>query len=121
MPNTADRLIDSFVSKLESRGVRIEKADNSALVRKLEEGLPKRLPRSFASFLSRFSFAPFDAGGIEFFGWGPDSSKIFEILPPNKGTLSELLLPLGYIQIGQPDTGDFDAICFDTNMAKQNR
>jgi len=121
MPSAADRLIDSFVFKLESRGVRIEKADNTALVHKLEEGLPRRLPQSFGSFLSRFSFSAFDAGGITFPGWESSSSEIFKVLPPNKGELSELLLPAGYIQIGRPDTGSFDAICFDTNMPKQNR
>jgi hypothetical protein len=42
-------------------------------------------------------------------------------LPPNEGSLSELLLPAGYVQIGRPDTGNFDAICFDLNAAKQNR
>ena len=38
-----------------------------------------------------------------------------------KGSLSELLLPAGYFQIGRPDTGSFDAICFDLNDGKQNR
>lgn len=30
-------------------------------------------------------------------------------------------LPAGYVQIGRPDTGDFDAICFDLNEPAQNR
>ena len=121
MPSSTDRQIDSFVSKLESQGARIEKADNSALLQKLEEGLPKKLPQSFESFLLRYSFPTFDAGGITFFGWQSDSSELFHVLPPNEGTLSELLLPSGYVQIGRPDTGDFDAVCFDLNTPKQNR
>ncbi|HLQ52392.1 MAG TPA: hypothetical protein VK129_12895, partial [Terriglobales bacterium] len=27
----------------------------------------------------------------------------------------------GYVQIGRPDTGNFDAICFDLNKSAQNR
>jgi|SRR5579862_76573 len=121
MPNSTDRLVDSFASKLKSQGVHITRANNSALLEKLEARLPKRLPQSFESLLLRHCFPPFDAGGITFFGWESDSSELFHVLPPNEGTLSELLLPAGYIQIGRPDTGDFDAVCFDLNAAKQNR
>jgi hypothetical protein len=32
-----------------------------------------------------------------------------------------MLLPAGYIQIGRPDTGNFDAICFDANAKASNR
>jgi len=121
MPHSTDKLIDSFAAKLKSQGVHIEKANNIALLGKLEAGLPKKLPQSFESLLLRYSFPPFDAGGITFFSWQSDSSELFHVLPPNEGTLSELLLPKGYIQIGRPDTGDFDAVCFDLNLAKQNR
>jgi hypothetical protein len=121
MPSSSDKLIASFAAKLESQGVQIDRADNFALLEKLEAGLPKRLPQSFESLLLRFSFPPFDAGGITFFGWKSDASELFHVLPPNEGTLSELLLPAGYIQIGRPDTGDFDAVCFDLNSARQSR
>jgi len=121
MPRSTDELIDLFASRLQSRGVRIEKADNSALLEKLQAGLARKLPQSFASLLSRYSFRTFDAGGITFFGWESESSEIFHDIAPNEGTLSELLLPAGYVQIGRPDTGDYDAICFDSNAAKQNR
>ena len=121
MPHSTDRLIDTFAAKLESQGVHIERASNIALLEKLEVGLPKRLPQSFESLLLRYSFPSFDAGGITFFSWQSETSEIFHVLPPNEGTLSEVLLPSGYIQIGRPDTGDFDAVCFDLNPAKQNR
>ena len=117
-PRLAD---DSHAAKLESQGVHIERANNLALLEKLEAGLQMKLPQSFESLLLRYSFPSFDAGGITFFGWKSNSSEIFHVLPPNEGTLSELLLPSGYIQIGRPDTGDFDAVCFDLNRAKQNR
>jgi hypothetical protein len=83
--------------------------------------LPKRLPPSFETFLSRYSFPPFDASGISFFGWGPASKDFFEVASPHKDPLSELPGQAEYFQIGRPDTGSFDPICFDMNSKKQNR
>jgi hypothetical protein len=47
--------------------------------------------------------------------------KFFEVASAAKGSLSEVLFPSGYIQIGRPETGDFDAVCFDLNAQSQNR
>ena len=113
-----EQLVEAFASKFKV-AVRLE--DNSRRLRELESILTTRLPPSFESLLSRYSFAPFDASGISFFGWGPASAELFEVASPQKGSLSELLLPAGYFQIGRPDTGSFEAICFDLNTPKQNR
>lgn len=121
MPSPTDRLIDSFASKLELLGCPIKRADNAARLAKLEARLPKRLPQSFDSLLSRYSFPPFDACGISFFGWGSNSSELFEVAATAKGSLPEVLLPSRYVQIGRPDTGDFDAVCFDLKVHEQNR
>ena len=40
---------------------------------------------------------------------------------PDSLDVSELLIPAGYVQIGRPDTGDFDAICFDLNHQAQDQ
>lgn len=113
-----ERLADTFVSRF---NLAARSEDNSRLLRELELKLPKRLPPSFECLLSRYSFAPFEVSGISFFGWGPLSAKLFEVASPQKGSLSELLLPAGYFQIGRPDNGSFDAVCFDLNAPKQNR
>src|SRR5215469_6577386 len=113
-----EQLADAFASKFK---VAIRSEDNSQRLRELESKLTTRLPPSFESLLSRYSFTPFDASGISFFGWGPTASELFEVASPKKGSLSELLLPAGYFQIGRPDTGSFDAVCFDLNTQKQNR
>lgn len=106
---------------LKNRGVPIRREDNASRLRVLEEKLPKRMPQSFESFLSRYSFPAFDVLGITLFEWDSDSNQyIVEALAP-KNSLSELLIPAGYVQIGRPDTGDFDAICFDLNHQPQNR
>jgi hypothetical protein len=121
MSHKIEELVDAFVSRLQAQGVAIRRDDNTLGLRDLEAKLPKRLPQSFQSLLSRYSFRPFDASGISFFGWGPGSAELSEVASPKKGSLSELLLPAGYFQIGRPDTGSFDAICFDMNDRNQNR
>ena len=57
----------------------------------------------------------------EFRSSGPASTELLEVATSRKGSLSELLLPAGYFQIGRPDTGSFDAICFVMNTQAQNR
>lgn len=121
MANATDQRIDLFAEKLKVLGVRIRPENNASRLHELEARLPKRLPQSFTSLLSRYSFPPFDACGISFFGWESLSTGLFETVPAAKGSLSELLLPSGYVQFGQPDTGDFDAVCFDLNAPQQNR
>ena len=113
-----EQLVGAFAAKFKSA---IRSEDNSQRLRELESKLPTRLPPSFESLLSRYSFPPFDASGISFCGWGPMSAEMFEVVSPKKGSFSEFLLSAGYFQIGRPDTGSFDAICFDLNTKKQNR
>jgi hypothetical protein len=123
MATATDQLIDQFASRLNSLGVQIRPEDNLARMHALEGKLPKRLPQSFATLLSKYSFPSFNAGGITFFGWGPDRMEFSGSALPAKGSLSELLLPAGYVQIGRPDTGDFDAVCFklSTNQNREYR
>jgi hypothetical protein len=116
-----DKLIESFAAMVKDRGVPIQEEDNKSRLGFFEEKLPRRLPPSFASFLSRYSFPAFDVLGISLFGWDSDSNPYTKEASAAKGSLSELLLPAGYVQIGRPDTGDFDAICFDLNEQSQNR
>jgi len=120
MSNLTDQLIDRFAEKLRASGAQVQRQDNTAHLHEFEAKLPRRLPPSFASLLSRYSFAAFDAGGVTFFGWGPDCAEFSEVAPPARGSLSELLLPAGFVQIGRPDTGSFDAVCFELS-SKQNR
>jgi hypothetical protein len=120
MSNT-NRLIDSFAAMVKSRGVPIRPEDNASRLRMFEEKLPKRMPQSFESFFSRYSFPAFDVLGITLFEWDSNSNKYIVEASAPKNSLSELLIPAGYVQIGRPDEGDFDAICFDLNREAQNR
>jgi len=121
MPAATDKRMESFAWKVKALGVPIREEDNKSRLGRFEEKLPKRLPQSLASFLSRYSFPVFDVGGISLFGWDSNSNAYTEEASAAKGSLSELLLPAGYVQIGRPDTGDFDAVCFDLNEHNQNR
>lgn len=85
------------------------------------ERLPRRMPQSFESFLARYSFPAFDVLGITLFGWDSDLNEYAVEASAPKNSLSELLIPVGYVQIGRPDTGDFDAICFDLTQQPQDR
>jgi hypothetical protein len=96
MGHEIEELVDAFVSRLEAQGATIRRDDNTARLRDFEARLPKRLPQSFESLLSRYSFLPFDASGISFFGWGQESTELSEVASARKGSLSELLLPAGY-------------------------
>jgi hypothetical protein len=121
MPASTDKLIESFAAIVQGHGVPLRREDNEARLRVFEEKLPRRLPPSFASLLSRYSFPAFDVLGMSLFGWDSESNPYAEEASAAKGSLSELLLPAGYVQIGRPDTGDFDAICFDLNDQNQHR
>jgi hypothetical protein len=121
MSKEIDGLIDAFASKLNESGVPIEQRDNAGLLNDFESLLPKRLPQSFASFLSRYSFPQFDVGRISLFAWESESNEFHAEALATKGSLSELMLPAGYVQIGRPAGGNFDAVCFDLNTSKQNR
>lgn len=114
-------LIDALTVKLGTCGVPIRKADNALRLGKLEAKLPKRLPQSFESLLSRYSFPAFDLLGISFFEWDADANRYIAEASAAKGSLSESLIPAGYVQIGRPDTGSFDAICFDLKQQSHNR
>jgi hypothetical protein len=121
MSSNTDQLIERFAAMLRDHGVPISQQDNTSRLRDFERKVPKRLPRSFESFLSRYSFAAFDVMGISLFGWDSDSNEYIREASAAKNSLSELLIPAGYVQIGRPDTGNFDAVCFDLNQAAQNR
>jgi SUKH superfamily protein len=102
-------------------GVPIHEQDNTSRLELFEKKLSKCLPQSFATFLAQYSFPTFDVLGISLFGWDSDANSYVQEASAARGSLSELMLPAGYVQIGRPDTGDFDAVCFDLNDQKQNR
>ena len=121
MENPTDELINSFVARLQRAGELVQKEDNGSRLIQFEATLPNRMPLSYESFLSRYSFVPFDAGGISFFGWYSTSGEDPDMIPKTNRDMSKELGSGGYVQIGRPDTGHYDPVCFDLNQPRQNR
>jgi len=118
---STDDLVDAFAAKIKAFGVPILPEDNTLRFALFESKLPKRLPASFASFLSRHRFPSLMfSGSLSLDGSRIRVRTLWRRRPP-KGSLSELLLPNGCVQVGQLDTGSFDAVCFDLNQKSQNR
>jgi hypothetical protein len=99
-----NELIDALAVMLGRHNVPIKESDNLLRLGNLESKLPRRLPQSFESLLSRYSFPAFDLLGISFFEWDADANPYITEASAVKGSLSELLIPAGYVQIGRPDT-----------------
>ncbi|HTT17548.1 MAG TPA: hypothetical protein VMG82_01305 [Candidatus Sulfotelmatobacter sp.] len=97
---STDDLVDAFAAKISAFGVPIFAQDNTSRLALFESKLPKRVPASFASFLSRYTFPSLDILGISFFGWESESSRYIVEASAPTGSLSELLLPNGYVQVG---------------------
>lgn len=121
MSRENDDLVDGFAQRLKAEGLAIRHENNLSLLKNLEENLSKRLPPSFESLLSRYSFPSFDFSGITVFEWDAGSKIAMEAASVPGNPMSDALLPAGFFQFGRPDTGSFDAVCFDMNAPCQNR
>ena len=118
-----DETIDAFVSRLNAASIPVRANDNATALTTLEARMPRRMARSFESFLRRYSFPAFDICGVTLFGWNSEwqSTEYFTATSTAKKHLSFLLLPAGLMQIGRPDTGNFDAVCLDLNSGDEQR
>jgi hypothetical protein len=90
-----DRRIEAFAAPFKDRGVPIGPEGNKSRRRTFEEKLPKRLPPSFCSLLSRYWFPAFDVLGISLLGWDSDSNPHSAEASAARGSLFESLLPAG--------------------------
>lgn len=87
-----------------------------------EQELHMKFPPSFQSLMSRYAFPAFQCGPVFLYantGYELKSEHDFtwefkERIFLDKG-LANVLLPAGYLQIGNPDGGIYDPVCFDTN------
>ena len=76
-----------------------------------------RLPGLYRSLVTRYIFPAFSAGGIRLWANTPEGTANGEFRCSHIGfaPLAYDLLTKGYLQFGNPETGDFDPICFDLN------
>jgi hypothetical protein len=117
-----DRIVDQFVNVARQSGANIIQVEQIDWIDALEQQLPKRLPASFRSLVTRYRFAPFAIGGIEFFAnTGAEREDEFAVVIFRDSIVAALTLQSGFVQFAHPDTGSYDPICFDMNQRRQNR
>jgi hypothetical protein len=86
----------------------------SAWVATFEQSLPFRLPPSYRSLLLRYRFPSFSVGAVTLFGnLDGKSYDDFTVASMRDPILSSVLRANALVQIGRPESGSYDPICFD--------
>jgi hypothetical protein len=120
-----DALIDRFVAHVNASGLceePIRRSDAIDWLPAFEERLPRRLPPTFRSLVGRYVFPSFPVGGVQLSGnTGEDLDDELVRQPFRDRDVSTGLLARGYVQLGRPDTGSFDPVCFATGEKARNR
>lgn len=115
-------LIDQFVACVDSPGSNFRRIEMAEWILDLESQLPERLPFSFRSLVTRYSFSAFNAGAISFFSnLGDGSDEELSIAIFRDRAITDATLKAGYIQFARPVGGSYDPVCFDTNHSSKNR
>jgi hypothetical protein len=79
-----------------------------------EQNLPFRLPPSYRSLLLRYRFPAFDVGAVTLFGnLDGRSYDDLVVASTRDRVLSSVARANGFIQIGRPESGSYDPVCFD--------
>lgn len=118
----AAELIDQFVLKVDPSKVIFSKIESAPWIDVLESKLPRRLPSSFRSLLTRHAFAAFDVGALTLFGnTGLNQEDDLTELIFRDPVIAQAMLKNGYIQFARPETGSYDPICFDARRSAANR
>lgn len=145
-PSNTDALIDSFANKvnaanrepLPSNEVpeivrdgnpnqhdlvswKIKPIQSAPWVAVIMKKVPKRLPHSYSSLITRYVFPAFQVGPVFIFAnTGQDSFWEMSARIFMDGFLSGHLMRNGYIQIGHPLSYNYDPVCFDTKQASKH-
>jgi hypothetical protein len=142
---SGDHLIDRFVAALNDRGMEplpaeevpedlrnsnplddsdwvewtIRAADSTPWVAALDSRLKKPFPELYHSLITRYRFAEFEIGPVMFFAsTGQDVLHELSRCIFRDQYMSPVLLNQGLLQFGQPDSGNYDPICFDARRGK---
>lgn len=113
-------IIDKFVENIDAPKANFQRIENIDWIDEFEAKLPKRLPLSFYSLITRYSFEAFDFNGLSFFPNNvADENLSITILKDR--LIAEVTLQNGFIQFARPADGSYDPICFDTNISRNRR
>jgi hypothetical protein len=137
----ADALIDAFVHKVNHsprRRIReedvphplreggaefglyydwtIQRFDHINWIAPLEAKLPRPLPPSYRSLVTRYIFPAFDIDSIILLAnTGQTLYHEMTMAMAHDKVLSDVLLKQGYAEFAHPNTGEADPVCFDFN------
>jgi hypothetical protein len=113
LKQTAENQIDAIIAK-GTGGSRFVLMDTSAWTGAFEARLPFRLPPSFLALIRRYRYPAFDCSGVRLFGNvnGTQHDDLAVATFADR-VLADVTQRCGFVQIGRPATGSYDAICFD--------
>jgi hypothetical protein len=115
-------LIDRLAVSIAQAGHVIQPISEEPWITQLEQRLPKRLPVSFRSLVTRYAFPPLQVGELSLFGnMGTDDVEEMSNAIFQHPIIAEGTLRAGYIQFARPATGNYDPICFDARRTATNR
>lgn len=116
------QLIDRLASSITRAGHVIQPISDAPWITELERKLPKRLPASFRSLVTRYAFPPFQVGELSLYGnMGTNDVEEMSIAIFQDSIIAEGTLRAGYIQFARPASGSYDPICFDARRAVNKR
>lgn len=114
-----DQVVTNFIEHQKTGGIAFQCIDSTPWIAEFEAKLPRRLPRSFSSLVTRYCFPSFEFAEIEFFanlnGQADDELVVATF---RDEYLWRPMLTQGFIQIGKSSTGSYDPICFDMRHQK---
>ncbi len=108
-----DSRVDEIVRSLQISGAPISCSPNETLVERLEGACGFRIPKTFASLISRYSFPLLEFEGSELFGNNGQEEYDLATTPYRDKNLSGWLIRNNLFHIGFPHIGDYDPICLD--------
>ena len=117
-----DQLVDKFVERMKVTGVSFQGLESAPWIAEFEAKLPRRLPRSFSSLVTRYCFLRFEFAELEFFAnLDGQAEEELSVAAFKDKFLWQPALTQGFVQIGRPSSGSYDPICFDMRQKQPNR
>jgi hypothetical protein len=114
-------IVDRFAEALSQEGIPIEAVGAAPWFEAFEADLPRLFPASFSSLYSRYRFPAFECGGVYLFGnLGDDSNDDLTVASRVDSGLAAAR-EAGVLQIGRPDTGEYDLVCLDSRGRKNRK
>jgi len=99
----------------------IQRFDHINWIESLEAKLPKPLPPSYRSLVSRYIFPAFEVESLILLAnTGQTLYHEMSMAMAHNKVLSDVLLKQGYAEFAHPDTGEADPVCFDLNRRDES-